>query len=62
MEKLSQLVEVIGPCNVDIFANLNLRAFGNRRNTKNDDRNILTETSLSAYSMGGCKKTLGAKA
>ena len=62
MEKLSQLVEVVGPRNINILVDFHLCAFRDRRNTKDDDRNVLTEGGFLAYSMGGCKEEFGPKA
>ena len=62
MEKLSQLVEVVGPRNINILVDFHLCAFRDRRNTKNDNRNVSTETGISAYSMGSCKKLFGTHA
>jgi hypothetical protein len=42
MEKISKLVEVVGPRNVNILVDLYLSAFRDRRNTKYDNRNVLT--------------------
>ena len=61
MEKLSKLVKVVRPCHVNIRVDLHLSAFWDRRNTKNHDRNVLAEPSLSAYSMGGCKQSFGSE-
>jgi len=62
MEKLSKLVEVVRPCHVNILVDLHLSTFRDRRNTENDNRNVLTETSLPAYPVSGCKKPLGPEA
>jgi hypothetical protein len=61
MEKFSELVEVVRPCHVDIRVDLHLSAFRDRWYTKNDNRDVLAETSLSAYSMGSGKKPLGSE-
>jgi hypothetical protein len=55
MEKLSKLVEVVRPCHVDVCVDLHLSAFRDRRNTENDNRDVLTETSLPAYPVSGRK-------
>jgi hypothetical protein len=62
MEKVSKLVEVVGPCKVDVLVDLHLSAFRNSRNTKNDNRNVLAEIGMSAYSMSSRKKPLGTEA
>jgi len=62
MKKVSQLVEVVGTCDINVLVDFHLSAFRDRRNAKDDDSNVLTETSMSAYSMGGRQKPLGAEA
>jgi hypothetical protein len=59
MEEFSKLVEVVRPCHGDIVVDLQLSAFRDGRNTKDDNRNVFTETGLPTYSMAYCKKPLG---
>ena len=52
-QETSQLVEVIRTGGIDIVSDLNFRTFGDRRNAKNDHRNIFAQLGALTDASGG---------
>lgn len=48
MNEVSKLIKIVGPCRVYIPINLDLSAFGDRRDTEYDNRNISPESDFLA--------------